>query len=150
VSGGAHAATRWEDVPARLRARGLRWTTQRSVLIDVLAAVEGHVTAAELVERTRAIDPSTTPSTVYRTLDVLETLGVVSHSHGIEGRQEFHVGAARGHAHLVCSSCGTQIELARHDVQAIADDALLRHGFDVDLDHLTIEGRCATCLAGTR
>jgi Fur family ferric uptake transcriptional regulator len=116
----------------------------------VLAAVEGHVTAVELVERTRAIDPSTTPSTVYRTLDVLEALGIVSHSHGREGRQEFHVGAAVDHAHLVCSSCGAQIELGRHEVQPIADDVLLRHGFDVDLEHLTIEGRCRTCLAGDR
>jgi Fur family ferric uptake transcriptional regulator len=148
VSGAVRPPTRWADVPARLRSRGLRWTTQRRVLLDVLASVEGHVTATELVERTRAIDPSTTPSTVYRTLDVLETLGIVSHSHGREGRQEFHVGAGVDHAHLVCSSCGNQIELGRHEVQSIADDALLRHGFDVDLEHLTIEGRCRTCLAG--
>jgi Fur family transcriptional regulator, ferric uptake regulator len=141
------APDRWSDVPARLRARGLRWTPQRSVLLDVLAGVEGHVTGAELVEGCRAVDPSTTPSTVYRTLDVLEDLGIVSHSHGPGGRQEFHVGAVADHAHLVCGACGRRHELARHEVQPLADEALLRHGFDVDIVHLTIEGRCADCRA---
>jgi len=138
---------RWSEVPARLRARGLRWTPQRRVLLGVLAKVDGHVTGAELVEGCRAVDPSTTPSTVYRTLDVLEELGIVSHSHGPGGRQEFHVGPEADHAHLVCRSCGARRELARHEVQGLADDVLLRHGFDVDIEHLTIEGRCADCRA---
>ena len=138
---------RWAEVPARLRARGLRWTPQRRVLLDVLARVEGHVTGAELVEGCRAVDPSTTPSTVYRTLDVLEDLGIVSHSHGPDGRQEFHVGPTEDHAHLVCGSCGRRQELAGHEVQPLADEVLLRHRFDIDVEHLTIEGRCADCRA---
>jgi Fur family ferric uptake transcriptional regulator len=140
---------RWSEVPARLRARGLRWTPQRRVLLDVLATVDGHVTGAELVEGCRAVDPSTTPSTVYRTLDVLEDLGIVSHSHGPGGRQEFHVAPTDDHAHLVCGSCGRRRELARHEVQALADDVLLRHGFDIDIEHLTVEGRCADCRAAS-
>jgi Fur family transcriptional regulator, ferric uptake regulator len=117
------------------------------VLLDVLAKVEGHVTGADLVEGCRAVDPSTTPSTVYRTLDVLEDLGIVSHSHGPGGRQEFHVSPAADHAHLVCGSCGRRLELLRHEIQPLADEVLLRHGFEVDIEHLTIEGRCAGCRA---
>ena len=138
---------RWAEVPDLLRARGLRWTPQRRVLLDVLAGVEGHVTGAELVEGCRAVDPSTTPSTVYRTLDVLEDLGIVSHSHGPGGRQEFHVGPTADHAHLVCGTCGRRQELARQEVQPLADEVLLRHRFDIDIEHLTIEGRCRDCRA---
>lgn len=145
MSGHGRADPRWADVPACLRARGLRWTPQRRVLLEVLSGVDGHVTGSELVEGCRAIDPATTPSTVYRTLEVLEGLGLVSHSHGPGGRQEFHVGATADHAHLVCSSCGKRRELSRHEVQPIADDMLLRHAFEADLEHLTIEGRCADC-----
>jgi Fur family ferric uptake transcriptional regulator len=145
----ARAPARWADVPDRLRARGLRWTPQRRVLLEVLDRVDGHVTGAELVDGCRAVDPATTPSTVYRTLDVLEELGLVSHSHGRDGRQEFHVGPTEAHAHLVCSSCGERRELGRHEVQPIADEVLLRHGFEVDLDHLTLEGRCADCRLAT-
>jgi Fur family ferric uptake transcriptional regulator len=136
---------RWADVPGRLRARGLRWTPQRRVVLEVLAGVDGHVTGADLVDGCRAIDPATTPSTVYRTLDVLEELGIVSHSHGREGRQEFHVNPAADHGHLVCSSCGRSWELAAAEVRPLADGLRHSRGFAVDVDHLTVEGRCATC-----
>jgi Fur family transcriptional regulator, ferric uptake regulator len=136
---------RWAEVAARLRSRGLRWTNQRRVVLEVLDGVDGHVIGAELVEACRAIDPATTPSTVYRTLDVLEELGLVRHSHGRDGREEYHVGPWSDHAHLVCASCGAREELRRDEVQPLADEMLLRHGFDVDLAHLTVEGRCAAC-----
>jgi Fur family ferric uptake transcriptional regulator len=141
----ANANSRWSAVPGQLRARGLRWTSQRRVLLEVLAGVDGHVTGAELVERSRRLDPATTPSTVYRTLDVLEELGVVSHSHGPGGRQEFHVNRAADHGHLVCTSCGRTWELASAEVRELVEDLLATRGFAVDVDHLTIEGRCATC-----
>lgn len=140
----------WADVRRGLQARGLRWTAQRRIVLEVLAGIDGHVTGADLVEGCRAIDPTTTPSTVYRTLDVLEEIGLVSHSHGLDGRAEFHVASAAGHAHLVCSECGSSRELSLHEVRSIADDVFVRHGFEVDLEHLSIEGRCAGCLAETR
>ena len=55
---------------------------------------------SRLVDRCRELDPETTPSTVYRTLDLLEELGVISHSHGLDGREEFHVQPAFDHGHL--------------------------------------------------
>lgn len=138
---------RWAEVKSRLRAAGLRWTPQRGAVLDVLAAVDGHVTGAELVERSRRIDPETTPSTVYRTLDVLEELGVVAHSHGREGRQEFHVNPVADHGHLVCSSCGRSWELGPAEVRPLVQRLRADRGFEVSLDHLTIEGRCDTCRA---
>ena len=95
----------WAGVRDRLRARGLRWTPQRRTLIEVLSQTDGHVTGAELVERCREVDPATIPSTVYRTLDVLEELGLLSHSHAADGREEFHVLPAAVHGHLHCIGC---------------------------------------------
>lgn len=139
------ATDRWAEVRSRLHASGLRWTPQRRVLLEVLAGIDGHVTGAELVERTRAADPTTTPSTVYRTLDVLEDLGLVRHSHGREGRQEFHVNPSADHGHLVCSSCGSTWELDAAEVDGLVDGLRGKRGFAVAVDHLTIEGRCAAC-----
>jgi Fur family ferric uptake transcriptional regulator len=136
---------RWADVRGRLRSRGLRWTPQRRVLLEVLAGVDGHVTAAELIDGCRALDPATTPSTVYRTLDVLEDLGLVSHSHGLEGRQEFHVNPTDDHGHLVCAGCGGSWELGPDDVAPLVDGLRSSRGFEVAVDHLSIEGRCAAC-----
>ena len=139
------AADRWAEVRGRLRARGLRWTPQRRVLLEVLAGVDGHVTAAELIDGCRELDPTTTPSTVYRTLDVLEELGLVSHSHGLEGRQEFHVNPTDDHGHLVCATCGGSWELGPDDVAALVAGLRSARGFEVAVDHLSIEGRCAAC-----
>lgn len=147
MTAATRATDRWADVRRRLRARGLRWTPQRRVLLEVLAGLDGHVTGADLVEGCRALDPTTTPSTVYRTLDVLEGLGLVSHSHGRAGRQEFHVNPTTDHGHLVCSTCGESWELGIDAVRPLAEGLRASRGFEVDVDHLTIEGQCATCLA---
>jgi len=114
-------------------------------VLDVLSGVDGHVTGAELVEACRTIDPATTPSTVYRTLDVLEDLGLVSHSHGREGREEFHVRPAGEHGHLVCSGCGRRWDLGAGELRPLAESLRAGRGFEVAVDHLTIEGRCPDC-----
>ncbi|HET7496093.1 MAG TPA: Fur family transcriptional regulator [Candidatus Limnocylindrales bacterium] len=137
----------WAGIPARLRSRGLRWTPQRRILVEVLAETDGHVTGADLVERCRAVAPDTIPSTVYRTLDVLEQLGVVRHSHGSDGREEFHVLPAAEHAHLYCRGCGGTWELPTgHDAVAATVAAFdRRQGFAVDVSHLSVTGLCADC-----
>lgn len=137
----------WDSVQQRLRDRGLRWTPQRRALVDVLARTDGHVTGSELVERCREADPATIPSTVYRTLDVLEDLGVISHSHAADGREEFHVLPAEEHGHLYCDRCGSRWEIDADEAAALADALRARRGFELNLSHLTVVGRCAGCAA---
>jgi Fur family transcriptional regulator, ferric uptake regulator len=141
----AEAGDAWRDVRDELRSRGLRWTPQRRLILEVLSATEGHITGSELVERCRARDPETTPSTVYRTLDVLEELGYVSHSHSAAGREEYHVLPGADHGHLQCRLCGTTWELDPDVAAGIAGPIERRHGFVTDVGHLTISGVCADC-----
>ncbi len=139
----------WAGLPDRLRARGLRWTPQRRILVEVLSRTDGHVTGAELVDRCRDMDPGTIPSTVYRTLDVLEDIGVLSHSHGADGREEFHVMPLVEHGHVYCRGCGDQSELTADDPAVIAAVAAFDagRGFEIDISHLSLVGRCAACRA---
>jgi len=135
----------WETVRERLRDRGLRWTPQRRALVAVLAETEGHVTGAELVERCRQRDPATIPSTVYRTLDVLEELGVVRHGHGPNGREEYHVLPDAVHGHLHCKACGASWEISTDEAAGVVASLDAERGFEVDLSHVTIVGRCRAC-----
>ncbi len=135
------------EIRDELRSRGLRWTPQRRLILEALDQTHGHVTGSELVERCRERDPDTTPSTVYRTLDVLEDLGYVSHSHSADGREEFHVLPLAEHAHLQCRSCGQTWELGLEDAAALAQPARERFGFVADIGHMTIVGLCAACAA---
>jgi Fur family transcriptional regulator, ferric uptake regulator len=135
----------WDGIADRLRASGLRWTPQRRTLIDVLREHAGHVTASELIARCKERDRTTTPSTVYRTLDMLEDLGLVKHGHGPDGREEYHILPAQIHGHLHCVGCGATWEISPETGAAIVDALSLQLGFTVDLSHVTISGRCAGC-----
>lgn len=135
----------WTGVRDDLRSRGLRWTPQRKLILDVLGGATGHVTGSEIVERCRAREPETTPSTVYRTLAVLEELGYLSHSHGADGREEFHVLPAAEHAHIQCVVCGGSWEIGPNETAALGESLAAGRGFQVDVGHLTIAGRCRAC-----
>jgi Fur family ferric uptake transcriptional regulator len=135
----------WSQVRERLHERGLRWTPQRRLLVDVLSQTDGHITGAELVERCRAADPLTTPSTVYRTLDVLEEIGLIRHAHGLDGREEFHVRPAREHGHLHCAVCQRAWEIDADEVDGLVAEMRDARGFRVDLGHLSVVGICRDC-----
>jgi Fur family ferric uptake transcriptional regulator len=135
----------WAGLPERFRERGLRWTPQRRTVVDALASSAGHVTSAELIERCRQFDPRTIPSTVYRTLDVLEELGLVRHGHGPDGREEFHVAPLADHGHLHCADCGGRWEIGERQAEGIISAIRDADGFEVDLTHVTVVGRCARC-----
>ena len=132
-------------IRVELRTRGLRWTPQRKLILEVLGASRGHVTGSEIVERCRRREPETTPSTVYRTLAVLEDLGYLHHSHGADGREEFHVLPVAEHAHLACTRCGGSWEIDPTETASLVSALEAGRGFRVDVGHLTIAGRCAEC-----
>jgi Fur family ferric uptake transcriptional regulator len=147
VSGSPHQTlvAALPEIQAELRSRGQRWTPQRRLIIEVLEQTEGHVTGAALVEACRQRDPDVTPSTVYRTLDVLEGLGYLSHSHSSRGREEYHVLPQAEHGHLECRSCGKTFELSSEASAQLIRAVKKRHGFTADLGHMTIAGLCADC-----
>ncbi len=137
----------WSAIRSDLHARGLRWTPQRHLIIDVLAATHGHATGSEIVERCRARDPETIPSTVYRTLEVLEELGYLYHSHGPDGRTEYHFLPESVHAHLRCGRCGRSWDIEPGEISELVTGLQRSRGFVVEVGHLTIVGRCAECMA---
>ena len=129
-----------------LRKSGMRWTPQRRLILgSLLDSAGGHVTSADLVDRIKQIDPQTQPSTVYRTLDMLEENGVVCHSHGHDGREEYHVLPAGEHAHLLCEKCGRSWEVAGAEMQPLTKGLEAGRAFQVNLSHLTVSGVCADC-----
>lgn len=135
----------WDAVGDRLRDRGLRWTPQRRTVIEVLAEADGHITGSDLVERCRSRNPATIPSTVYRTLDVLEELGMVRHGHGADGREEFHVLPEQEHGHLHCAECSATWEIGEEQAGTIARAFRAADGFEIDIGHVTLVGRCREC-----
>ena len=134
-----------DSLAARLREQGLRLTPQREL---ILAAVEqlGHATPDEVLTHVRSRVSSVNASTVYRTLEVLEELGLVRHTHLSDRAPTYHSTLEHEHVHVVCRRCHAvrsyDPEVVRPLVEALAGD-----GFVVDVGHLAVFGVCAECLA---
>ena len=131
----------------RLRAHGLRLTAQRQRVLAAVGALE-HATPEAIGARLReeagpgGAAPDT--STVYRTLEVLERLGLVWHTHLGKGAPIYHA-AEHPHLHVVCASCG---EIASADPELLAGAAerlAAELGFTVDVGHVALSGTCRAC-----
>jgi Fur family ferric uptake transcriptional regulator len=139
MAGPPSAATGEHDLAARLRSRGMRLTPQRE---QVLAAVRrlGHATPEAISETVPGVDVTT----VYRTLELLEDLGLVRHTHLGHGAPSFRP-AEDEHVHVVCHSCGTVVDAEPDLVDPLADRLRRESGFVVDRAHFTVFGRCRQC-----
>jgi len=129
-----------------LRARGLRATPQRRLVLDALGEL-GHGTAEQVAERVQQVTPSLSLSTVYRTMELLEELGVVSHTHLGHGAPSYHLTEHADHIHLVCTRCGDVQEADVARVHQLADEVAARTGFVADVGHLSLDGLCQECAA---
>jgi Fur family ferric uptake transcriptional regulator len=127
-----------------LRERGLRSTPQRRLVYDAVTAL-GHATPEQICEQVQQVAPSLNLSTVYRALDVLEELGVVSHSHLGHGAPAYHSAGHADHIHLVCQRCGLLDEADVRHARPLADAVARGHGFETDLGHLSLHGVCRSC-----
>jgi Fur family transcriptional regulator, ferric uptake regulator len=129
---------------AQLRARGFRLTPQRQLVLQAVVSL-GHATPDEIAEEVRRTAPGVNISTVYRTLELLEELGLVTHAHLGHGAPTYHAADDADHLHLVCRVCGGIEEMPPdvldEAVQRIARD----HGFVVDVGHFAIFGTCSAC-----
>lgn len=132
------------DLSDLLRSRGLRMTAPRQL---VLAAVHelGHATADQIraAVAERAVGVNIT--TVYRTLELLEELGLVAHAHLSHGAPTYHPTGGDQHVHLVCHVCGTIGELPRAALGQLVLDLDREHGFRLDLGHAALFGTCRRC-----
>jgi Fur family ferric uptake transcriptional regulator len=139
------------DLDAVLRSRGLRATPQRRFVLDALEQL-GHATPDQVWERVQAVAPSMSPSTVYRALELLEELGVVSHTHLGHGAPSYSLATHADHIHLVCRRCGAVQDADVRRAQQLADEVAARYGFVADVGHLALDGLCAACVtaAGTK
>lgn len=139
-----------ELVLAELRRRGGRVTTARRLVLRALFERPGHRTAPELAEdlarEVQAYGLDVHMSTIYRFLDELEELGVVSHSHLGHGPAVYDVSPV-GHFHLVCERCGAVTESPDALLATLARSLKARYGFSIDAHHFAMAGRCKECSA---
>jgi Fur family ferric uptake transcriptional regulator len=133
-----------DSVLELLKSRGLRMTPQRRAIVAEVMTTQGHISAVSVAQRVRARVPGVDPSTVYRTLDLLEEVGVLSHTH-LESGAEYHQRSESQHVHLTCSNCGAEDSLSLSEAERLRKIVAGHQGFAPDLTHFAISGLCRIC-----
>jgi Fur family ferric uptake transcriptional regulator len=134
-------------VTAMLRERGHRITPQREAILEEVLRSTGHITPQDVARRVQRRLPAVNASTVYRTLAMLEGVGVVRHSH-LERGAEYHRASDVEHVHLTCSRCGAEDDLSLDEAESLKRLIQRHRGFLPDLTHFAISGLCASCQQG--
>lgn len=131
----------------RLRRTGGRVTPQRRLVLQALVDAQPHPSAEDVARHVADVAPDVHMSTVYRTLNTLTDLGVISHVHLDHGRSVYHF-ADDVRPHLVCRQCGRVDHVDAETfatVQATIEEAT---GFRLDRGHFAWSANCPTCRTG--
>jgi Fe2+ or Zn2+ uptake regulation protein len=134
-----------DELVDRVRAGGGRVTTARRAVLAALVERPGtHLTAEDIAGRVQGAHPDVHLSTIYRTLESLEDMGVLSHTHLGHGPSTYHL-TDRPHHHAVCRSCGAVVELPPESFDGLARRLRTEHGFELEAQHFALVGRCRRC-----
>jgi len=133
------------DIVKKLAEKEYRLTPQRLMIVSAIENSDGHISAEEIYAQVVAKYPYVNISTVYRTLELLKELGLVTETDFGEGRVRYHPVGKGHHHHLVCTQCGTVIDLDESLLSSLESMLLREYKFSADLKHLAIMGRCARC-----
>ena len=137
---------RFNELIAKLREHDFRLTPQRVELVRLIAASEGHPSAAQLYEKIKAQFPTMSQATVYKTLALLKEMNQVLE---INLRDDSHYDGNRPqpHPHLICMKCNKIV-----DGEVSLDQEALRKleqvsGYTILRPQITLYGLCPDCKA---
>lgn len=115
-------------------------TGQRRLILQVLAEAGDHPSVEDLYERARALDPSVSMATVYRTVNLLDELGLIVRHEFKESFARFEVNADHHH-HLIDLESGEVIEFQNEELEALKEKIANELGYEI-VDHtLELYGR---------
>jgi len=134
-----------KDPADRLSELGYRMTPQRMMILSAVQGATDHISAEEIYSQVRSTYRHLNLSTVYRTLELLKNLKLVTESDFGEGKVRYHSAEKGHHHHLVCRNCGDVIDVNEAAFTALTEKLSSDYSFTADLRHLTIFGQCARC-----
>ena len=123
-----------------------RLTPSRRAVLTVLERERGRqLSAQELHRRARKLQPSIGLATVYRTLSSLSDEGAVDVVSTDHGEAAYRLCSPGHHHHLICSNCGTVVEIQECDLGSLERSLGRRYRFKIDEHAITFRGLCGRC-----
>ncbi|NLL06543.1 MAG: transcriptional repressor [Clostridiaceae bacterium] len=124
---------------------GCKITKSRKVIIDVLVKTEIPLSAEEIFLLVKESGASTNLSTVYRTLDLLESKGLLDKCIMSEGKARYQL-VLEGHKHhITCTSCYKSIPISVCPLEALEKDLVNKTNFNITGHKLEVYGLCPKC-----
>jgi len=128
-----------------LRVRGLRVSSARRLVLEALFAAEGPVTAEAIAAGLAGRLPTSDLASVYRNLLTLEEVGLVRHFHVAHGAGLYALAARHQAGYVACEHCGAHRPLEAATVEQLAAVLRAACGYEPQLVHFPIVGRCQEC-----
>lgn len=132
---------------AALQARGYRVTEPRRAVADALAEGGQHLSHADIMTRAQSRYPDIGQATIYRTLDLLVSLGLIHATYQGDANQRFVLPQGGHHHHLICNQCGASQELDECHFGTALLTISQQTGFAIESHLVELYGRCNDCRA---
>jgi Fur family ferric uptake transcriptional regulator len=129
----------------KLRQHGCRITPQREMIVDAIDHSDHHMTAEEIYSTIHMRSKALNLATVYRTLELLVDVGLVSRADLGNGRIMYASDQHGPHIHLICRQCGQVVDAESSLLASIEGQLHDRYGFHADIQHVCIHGLCRHC-----
>lgn len=144
-----NASIDYNVLKEQLKTKGYKLTPQRRAIVDTIVKCEGrHLTAEEIYDEVKQNCPEIGLATVYRTILLLEQIGVVSRLHLNDGCSRYeliHSDEAHRHHHLVCNICNKVIEVEDDLLEELEGEIQQKYEFEITDHSLKFYGYCKEC-----
>ena len=131
-----------------LSTAGLRVTSQRALILQIVRRGQGHPDAYEVYRQARKKQPHLSLSTVYRTLQMLKKLGLVEEVHFDEAHHHYEIKPSTEHHHLVCLGCGRVVEFQYSLIRLVKRTVTEAKDFEITGSEVRMTGYCSKCRQG--
>ena len=128
-----------------LKQMGYRLTPQRVMVVTAMIKRPSHIGVDEIFQEIHKTYPYIDVATVYRTLQLLKKLLLVTELN-VGGIARYELNEAERHNHMVCRECGGAFDLSPSYLEEFKSMLIKEFRFQPDLEHFAIGGVCGDCV----
>jgi Fur family ferric uptake transcriptional regulator len=131
-----------------LRNEGVRVTSQRELILEVIRRGEGHLDADEVYRQARAEQPNISLSTVYRNLQLFKRIGLVEEVNFDTTHHHYEIKPSAEHYHMICLECGRVVEFSCPLSRYVKRNVPEADDFEITEIKAQVSGYCSRCRQG--
>ncbi|HEV2529288.1 MAG TPA: Fur family transcriptional regulator [Thermomicrobiales bacterium] len=135
------------EIVTVLGQHGYRTTTPRQAVVDAVLRYQRPFTAEQIVADLKASHPSLGRATVYRTLEILASVDVLTRVLGPDGHSAYVVGVPGHRHHLICSRCGVAVAFTQCPMDDLVRSLTRDTDYEIEGHLIEVFGVCPQCRA---